>query len=186
MTQPFSTSSDPDWALWQGNDQSFFLNKATDAIRRYCGWHLWPVVPVYGFRAWFGAEGLVMLPSTHVTGVSSVTVGTLTDSPTSLVADEDYYWDAPRPWLELAPSSWSADDFAIVNFTHGYDTLPTDLKVVCFEVASRAMEVSASNVTHLQTTQYTVDLNIEIGVTLTKEERERLSSYRLMNFGRRR
>ena len=73
-----------------------------------------------------------------------------------------------------------------MNFTHGYDTLPTDLKVVCFEVASRAMEVSASNVTHLQTTQYTVDLNIEIGVTLTKEERERLSSYRLMNFGRRR
>ena len=99
MTQPFSTSSDPDWALWQGNDQSFFLNKATDAIRRYCGWHLWPVVPVYSFRAWFGAEGLVTLPSTHVTGVSSVTVGTLTDQPTSLVADEDYYWDAPRPWL---------------------------------------------------------------------------------------
>ena len=52
MTQPFASASDPDWALWQTSDQSFFLNKATDAIRRYCGWHVWPVVSVMGFRAW--------------------------------------------------------------------------------------------------------------------------------------
>ena len=186
MTQPFSNASDPDWALWQTSDQSFFLNKATDAIRRYCGWHVWPVVSVMGFRAWFGAEGLAMLPSTYVTGISSVTVGSLTDEPQALVADQDYFWDAPQPWFSLAPNSWQPDDFALVNFSHGFATLPTDIKVVCFEVASRAMEVTASNVTHLQTTQYTVELNPEIGVTLTKEERERLSSYRRTNFGRRR
>ena len=187
MTQPFSSASDPDWSLWQNNDQNFFLNKASDAIRRYCGWHVWPAVPVYGFRAWFGAEGLVMLPSTYVTGISSVTVGTLTSQPQTLVADQDYYWDHPHPWFNLATprqTCWGDDDFAIVNFTHGYSTLPTDIKVVCFEVASRAMEVSASNVTHLQTTQYTVELNKEIGVTLTAEERSRLSSYRRTNFGR--
>ncbi|MGH3544272.1 MAG: hypothetical protein ACRDT5_19860 [Mycobacterium sp.] len=47
-----------------------------------------------------------------------------------MVADCDYVWDYPKGFLRRRPMSWPRDRFALVDFTHGYDDCPPDLKVL--------------------------------------------------------
>jgi hypothetical protein len=100
------------------------------------------------------------------------------------VADADYFWDANQPWITLRPLVWPKWPYALVDFTHGYDTCPSDLEVVIYEMAARAMELPASNATQFSTMDYSMSLNRSIGISLTDDQKNRISRYKLINFGR--
>jgi hypothetical protein len=171
---------------WRESDEDFYLGAATWTVRQYCGWHIAPSKEETGARRWFrkpgywptAGDGLIMLRSIYVTAVDQVTI----DGKT-LTADTDYFWDAPNAWIQLRPMTWPRKDFALIDFTHGYNACPPDMEVVIYEMVERAMELPASNATNFQTLQYGMQLNNAIGITLTDEQKTRISRYRLTNFG---
>jgi hypothetical protein len=175
---PLVADTDPDLASWQAGTQDFFLKAASYEVRKFCGWHIAPNVPETGKRCWFGSKGLIMLPSTHVTSVDQVTI-----DGNVMVADQDYFWDEPKPWITRKLQFWPHDQFALINFSHGYDDCPPDAKAVIFEVMATAMELPASNAKRLQTMQYNFDLNPDIGVALSDKQKVRLGKYRILKFG---
>lgn len=178
MTAPLVASDDPDIALWQSGDQATFLNMVCAEVRKFVGWHIAPSVSVTAQRCWFGSKGLVMLPSKYVTSVDQVTV-----DGTVQVADTDYFWDSPRPWIRRQCNTWPHDRFALVNFTHGYATTPEDVKAVVFEVLATALELPASNASEVMTMQYRFNLNPDIGVALSDKQKARLGNYKITSFG---
>lgn len=172
---------------WIEADETFYLNAAMWTIRRYLCWHVAPSLSVTGVRCWFNqmgyrpesSNGLVMLPSTYVTSIDQVTIDDV-----EWIADSDYFWDANQPWITLRPLVWPKWPYALVDFTHGYDTCPSDLEVVIYEMVSRAMELPASNATQFSTMDYSMSLNRAIGISLTEDQKNRISRYKRINFGR--
>lgn len=175
---PLVASNDEDLANWQSGDQNTFLEMACAEVRRFCGWHVSPSVPVTDKRCWFGSEGLIMLPSTFVTSVDSVTV-----DGEVLVADCDYWWDEPKPWLRRRLNFWPRDRFAVIDFTHGFTDAPLDVKAVVAEVLATSMELPASNASEVETMQYKFKLNPAIGVSLSEDQKYRLRPYKITSFG---
>jgi hypothetical protein len=175
---PLVADADPDLSGWQAGDQSTYLAMASRAVRKFAGWHISPNVPVTAKRCWFGSKGLIMLPSTYVTSVDQVTI-----DGNVMVADQDYFWDEPKAWIEQKRQFWPHDQFALIDFEHGYTECPLDVKEVVFQLVATAMELPASNASRLQTMQYSFELNPDIGVTLSEIQRDRLSSYRIQKFG---
>ncbi len=178
MTQPLISPGDPDIESWQEGDQDFYLAAASAEVQKYVGWHIAPSIALTGQRRWFGGDGYVPLRSTYVTSVDLVTIDGV-----MMVADQDYFWDAPAGYIRRCESRWSHDRFAMVNFTHGYASCPQDVKTVIFEVASTATELPASNANRVQTMQYTFELNKDIGVALSETQKVRLGRYRVPTFG---
>lgn len=175
---PLVAENDTDLAAWLAGTQSFYLEAASYEVRKFCGWHVAPSVPVANLRCWFGERGLIMLPSTHVTAVSQVTIdGTVQQ------ADCDYFWDSPEPWLRHHLRCWPRHHFALVSFTHGFESTPPDVKAVIFEVMATAMELPASNAARVQTMQYNFELNPDIGVALSDKQKARLTPYKITKFG---
>lgn len=188
MTAPLIAADDADLDGWKAGDQATFLDMVCHEVRKYCGWHIAPSVSVTGKRCWFGADHKIMLGSRYVTSIQQVTVDDIT-----LVADQDYFWDEPQGWIRRRPHFWPHNHWALVDFTHGYDEPPSDLKAIIFEVMATAMELPASNATTLQTMQYNITLNsspngdggtaVMAGVSLSRSQKERLGQYRLYKFG---
>jgi hypothetical protein len=175
---PLVADDDSDLAGWQSGDQSVYLRMVMAEIRKYCGWHIAPSVVVTDKRCWLGARGLIMLPSTYVTAVDQVTI-----DGQVMVADQDYFWDEPKPWIHRRQLSWPRDRFALIDFEHGHNECPLDVKAVIFEVLATAMELPASNASRVQTMQYSFTLNPDIGVALSDTQKNRLGRYRVLKFG---
>lgn len=79
-----------------------------------------------------GLSSLVWLPQHPVTAVASVTVDGVV-----LVADRDYTWTVSGMLWRGGRGVW-ASPVAVV-YTHGYPTVPDDLRAVCVDMAARAM-----------------------------------------------
>lgn len=77
--EPLLTVNDPDWAAFKAGDDAYYLNLAGEAIRRYCGWNLFPSATVTVSKLRVGSAGIVMLPSLYVTDVSEVVIGGIQD-----------------------------------------------------------------------------------------------------------
>jgi hypothetical protein len=174
---PLVASNDADLTGWQSGTQATFLDMACAEVRKFCGWHIAPSNPETSKRCWFGANGLIMLGSTFVTAVDRVTV-----DGQVLEEDSDYWWDEPKGWLRHR-HLWPHDHFALVDFTHGYDEPPPDVKAVIFEVVATAMELPASNATEVMTEQYRFNLKTAVGVALSEDQKTRLGQYRIRKFG---
>ena len=175
--QPLVTATDTDFTNWTAGSTATYVSMACAEVVRYCGWHIAPSLSVTGWRGWFGGRNMIMLPSTYVTAVSAVTI-----DGNAQVADTDYYWDSPNPWIRRRPLSWSNDGFALVDFTHGYAETPIDVKAVIAELVTTAQEMPASNATEFTTMQYTVKLRPDIGMVLTPQQKMRLGQYRIPRF----
>lgn len=175
------------FSSWQSADPTFYLNAAMWTIRRYLGWQVAPSFSETQVRCWFNqvgyrpesSNGLVMLPSTYVTSINKVMIDDVEWQP-----DSDYFWDANQPWITLRPLVWPKHPYALIDFTHGYDTCPPDLEAVIYEMTARAMELPASNATNFSTMDYSMQLNRAIGISLTDDQKNRISRYKLINFGR--
>jgi hypothetical protein len=182
---PLVSDANPALPLWLAGDQATYLDMACAEVRKFCGWHIAPSIPVTDMVCFIGQKGLVMLRSRHVTEISQVTIVGQT-----LTADTDYTWQAPKGWLRLhieslnVPSEWPVPDPSVsVSFMHGYDNCPSDVQAVIFEVMATAMELPASNATEVMTMQYRFNLKDSVGISLSKDQKDRLNDYRLISFG---
>lgn len=132
MTEPLLTVDDPDWAAFKAGDDSYYLNLVGQAIRRYCGWNVFPSVTVTVPKLRVGSAGIIMLPSLYVTDVSEVVIGGVQDGLTRLdvgeLADLDFGDD---DFVEVDVSEFARSGGQVLEpdqyvwFPEGYVRVPT-------------------------------------------------------------
>jgi hypothetical protein len=186
---------DPDWTAWQADDPEFFLRAAGKAIRRYCSWHLFPNIRQHVTKITPGSDGIIMLPSLHVTDVDRLTVSF--GGHEQEIRHSDYEW-FQAGYIEIRHHCWDdwqaagyygPDQFylpitqpglATCTFWTGYHTLPEDVKSVAYELATSTMTLKTGNLKSLATPgEYKIELTQDAGLTLNDDQKDRLSSYRL-------
>jgi len=185
MTTPLPPLLDPvDYARFAGLDQDWFLGVAGQVIRDYCDWHIWPVVSETDVACPVSPKGKIILQSLHVVSVESITFAGNTLSP------EDYTvhkagWIQWNPFYavniaSIAPEYvWPTSvDWVQVSFTHGFDTVPTPVEEVGFEIVMRAMEKPAGIAKELVVGPYRASFG-EFGTTLSDEQKCKLAPYAL-------
>lgn len=117
------------------------LDQASAAIRTYTHQTISAVaddVKTFGFARSYGFNNYyfsttLFLPQLPVTAVASVVLNGRT-----LVQDTDYSWDPPTGILQRLNGWW--DSAALVNtvvvtYSHGYATVPDDVKDICMDLA---------------------------------------------------
>jgi hypothetical protein len=107
------------------------LDQAISNIREACGWH---IAPSFTETVTLDGPGrsVLRLDSLHVTAVESVT-----ENGRELVEWTDYEWSAKGTMRRRG--CWT-DRYRgiVVEFTHGYDTLPAELAALILDVATAA------------------------------------------------
>lgn len=107
------------------------LAGASEAIRRYCGWHVFPVVTDDVVLDGPGGS-LLVLPTLHVTEITALSNGDTVEDVAELE------WSA-RGMVRKRCGFWT-DRFrgVAVTFTHGYEDVP-DLKQIVQQVVANAL-----------------------------------------------
>jgi hypothetical protein len=192
--------NDPDWQKFKSGDEDYYLNAAGEEIRNYCGWHLYPSVTETVTKREIGSHGVIILPTRHVTSLTSLVVGNNTVDPAQ------YTW-FEGGWIQLtgaAPGGWAWGwpgayfygpdapyylpvynfGLADVTMTHGYDVLPAPIKEVAYELAKGTITVGAgtSNIKEIQSPQYKTVFGQAPGLTLNCDQKGRLADYRIGGF----
>lgn len=109
------------------------ITAASAAIQNYCRQRIEQVAADVLTLTVPPVRQTILLSEQPVTTISSVV-----EDGTALVVGTDYRWTAAgvltrvgRPWCSL----WQG---VVVTYTHGYSTIPDDLKAVCVQAAARA------------------------------------------------
>lgn len=134
MTESFVTS---DQVTISPDDA---VDGASGIIRAYCGWHIWPQVAATVQVAPRGGHQLV-LPTLNLVSVTSITVNgdaldlsTVTVWPSGVIERNPDQCDS-QFWRD--PDFWPWHGTVTVEFTHGYENVPPEIKAVCQSLASR-------------------------------------------------
>lgn len=196
MVNDLISADDADWESFQTSDPDWFLRAAGQQIRAYCGWHLSPNIQETARNLRCGAHGIIMLPSRFVTEVYQLILHSAGE-PVVLAA-ADYTWHEPG-WIQRTgwpnvngwyysgyyygndPYYLPANQPGVVSctFSHGYPTLPEDIKAVAFELAQASVEMAAGNVKSVSTPGYQLELSQPLGMTLNPDQKGRLAQYRI-------
>lgn len=200
VMQSLLSIEDPDWAKFQADDPEWFLRAAGRAVRKYCGWHLFPNIRQHLINIETGAQGIIMLPSRHVTEVDELTLSYGEQDDKCRGVHRDAYIWYQDGWIQMKGTAFRMDWYAAgyyygndpyylpitqpglatVTLWHGYHALPDDIKEVAFELAQTAMIMKAGNVKMLATPgEYRIELAHDAGLTLNPDQMRRLSSYRI-------
>jgi hypothetical protein len=194
--QDLVSTADPDWQAFQTKDPDWFLKVAGDAIRIYCGWHLFPNVQATKVSP-IGAKGIIMLRSRYVTDVSNVTVFPKSNDPCVLDPERDYTWYADG-WIQRNGWPLWGDTYsgyyygndpyylpvfqageAQVTFNHGYDVLPNPVKEVAYELALSTIQMRAGNIKEIATPGFRLAPGQCFGLSLNDEQKNRLANFRI-------
>jgi hypothetical protein len=192
MTNPVPLLNAADLTSFQASDQTFFLNAAGDTIRNFCQWHIFPSVTVTDSCP-IQPDGTIMLPSLHVTGVTSVSLDGLTLDPSVYRWHQSgyirryhhQYFQWPLWPLESEhalreyPSPLAR--YAEVTYTHGYPTIPPTVNAVGMELTNRALELPSGVATQISSGPYTIGLGA-LGIVLSDDQRRRLGPFTLVRF----
>ena len=200
---PLVTPTDPDWAAYKDGDESYLLNAAGELIRRFCGWHIWPSLTETVPKLRVGSANIIMLPTLHVTDVSSVSVGYEVVEPNNYAWFDSgsvqlgvnaawlgrYSYDnvgagpgggyAPDPFARLAGVPNGLGRLVEVTMTHGYTDVPAEVKQVAFELASAAAEMPAGNVRNIETPGFRLSLSQDAGLAMNTGQMDRLAGFKL-------
>jgi hypothetical protein len=200
---PLVTIEDPDYQKFKDGDEAYLLEVACDAIRDYCGWHISPSLTQTKPQLHVGSKGIVMLPSRYVTDVAEVKIHNLNPDDEVVVLDPDTYAWFEGGWIErLHLSSWGwgwpgayfgpdapyyqpnyASLMVDVTMTHGYETLPTNIKQIAFELAhsTGATKGLISGVKTIQSPQYSTTFAdaVKAGMNFSDEQMHIMDNYRL-------
>lgn len=159
--------------------------RAEAEVRAYCGWH---VAPARTDTLTLDGPGslALLLPSLHVTAVTSVT------EDGTLVAATDYQWSESgvvrRTAHATSWSPWGAPRWTdalrglVITFTHGYTTWPLDVLSVVERLAARAVEASSGSMllTQVGGVSYaTDDDGLPVTAALTRVDRAVLDRHKL-------
>lgn len=150
---------------------TMMLAQASAAIRSHCGWHIAPEEEAEWSLDGSGSV-LLFLPSLYVVSVESVT-----DDDEELTEEDDYQWSGAGFMRRVGAYWTSALRGVVVELTHGYDTVPDEIKSVCLQAAARAV-ASPAGVKSEQTGGLSVTYAIPGGLTNYEEavlERHRVA-----------
>lgn len=190
------SATDPDWAAFKAGDEAYFLKAASDAIRHYCGWHIFPSVTTSLDKLRVGSGGIIELPSKHVTDVQAVAM-VYRDSEAVLDEDQYVWFDYGTVQLRNPPSRhpWgyyggygfmpggylpgSPLNIVRVDLTHGYEECPMEIKQVAFELVNSSTDLPSGNVREIWTPGFKLQLSQAAGMSLNPQQRDRLSVFRL-------
>jgi hypothetical protein len=152
--QDLLSVNDPDWSKFAAGDPEYMLRVCGATIREYCGWHIYPSLDVTLTGLRVQSRGVIMLPSLHVTSVASVTLQSANGQSNVLLDPTQYNWfpDGSIEPIGVAwygaysgyyygPDNWSylpvfQFGLATVEFTHGYDAVPEDIKQIAYEMTA--------------------------------------------------
>jgi hypothetical protein len=192
-----SLLTDQDYTKFATLDIQSFLTAAGERIREYCGWHIYPELTTQG-KYDLSGDGTIMLPTTHLTGVSCVSPPYPDANP---IAEGSYFWDE-RGWISFTPyqygfaptpasvNLWPIDTVRLfdaypkhnlrlnVTFTHGYPTVPSVVAEVGYELLMRTLEKPAGVASQVQAGPYKFVFQ-EFGLILSDDQKNRLAKYRL-------
>lgn len=115
------------------------LDLVSGAIRSYTGQFITVATTTDRIKVTSGRVGLPQRPVSEVSAVANVSGTTLLHT-----------WDAgPQVWLSSClpvangPSGHRAPSYVDVTYTHGYATVPADIRAVALQVAARSMGAAA-------------------------------------------
>jgi hypothetical protein len=172
--------TDPDLAAYRELSPDYFLRVASDYIRTYLGWHLAPNIDQTSIVE-VGGRGIAMLPSRYVTDLYKVSFV----STSNVVSEEPvdpgaYYWDA-LGYIQFNSYRHPLIGQRLqVEFQHGYDAVPLDVKSVAYELVSTSQEAPAGNVKGMSTPGgYRLELSQPYGFNFNADQTRRLSAYKL-------
>jgi hypothetical protein len=131
---PFAEAGD----LAPNTDQQ--LAWASERIRAYCGWHIYPSIEQTATFDTLGGS-VLMLPTLRLTAVTAVALADGTD----LNVDDDLTWSEAGMLRRATCWAWPSGFRQVaVTFEHGYEALPGGLAEVCAAAATRAPAQLAS------------------------------------------
>jgi hypothetical protein len=190
-TYPLMATTD-DLNTFISGDPTFFLTGASEVIRRYLQWHVYPSITVTDTVP-VAPDGTIFLPSLYVTDVASVTLnGIVLDPSTYVVHQEGFidftqqnYWPWPLwplesdlPFREY-PSPLAV--FADVTYTHGFPQIPVVINVITLELAANAQQLPSGPVQQITAGPQTIVLG-ELGLLINDEQKNRLGPFKLVRF----
>lgn len=150
---------------------------ASTAIRRYCGWHIFPAVQGESITLDGPGGRELALPSVHVTAVQSIT-------QCDVLLDESAYSWSELGEVHLKRGCWS-DEYRSITavIDHGYDDVP-DIQRVVLAMVSRELS-SPSGATREQAGQVSVSYaltsaGVSGGVSVLQSEYAVLDTYRIV------
>ncbi|OOB90743.1 hypothetical protein [Rathayibacter sp. VKM Ac-2630] len=153
---------------------TLFLEAANGAIRRECGWHVAPSVTETLTLDGKGGR-LLLLPTGHVTAVSSVVVGGV-----DLTASADW---STSGMLELRAGAFPRRFRAVqVTLTHGYDPEEVpEVVALIVKLAQRAKDSTtiAAQATAGSSVSYVTAGGAPLSIPLLQGEKDILTPYRL-------
>lgn len=166
---PLELADLPDLENYQANDPASALLAAEETVRGFCGWHIAPSRDETYLRT-ARARSVIVLPTLYLTDVASITEDT---APAVLT---DFTWE-PNGVITRTRWPWWAGYFPVttveVEFTHGYDETPADLKAVVLALANRAID-SPGTLVRVGQVQYSNDTD-----AFTTAEVDVLRRYRI-------
>lgn len=133
-------ASASDLASWLQKDldtatATLALNVASGEIRNYCGWSVSQEAGVVATLTGSGTD-LLWLPTLRLTAVTS-----LTENGLARTTPSDFTFEA---WgkLRRRRAAWLCEppQAVVVTFTHGYATVPDDVKGACLSLAARVYD----------------------------------------------
>lgn len=123
------------------------LGQAEALVRSYCDWHIAPsrtetVVARSTSRGYmrdyydstvshFYSPSVLVLPTLHLTAVTSIVVDGLTLDPSM------YTWSS-RGYITRLVGHWVSNSDVLVTVTHGFEIVPPEVEAVVQAVAQRA------------------------------------------------
>lgn len=176
MTQPLLNPTE--FALFNAKDPAWFLDAASETIREYCGWHIYPELPVTDVAAEIGNQGIIMLPTLNLISVEALR---LYLPPGPAVATSDTFIVNSAGYIQFY--GWFSRQMrgvkVSVDFTHGFDFVPKAVAEVGYELAARTLEKPAGVVTDM--TRGPTRLSFaEFGAVLSDDQKARLGPYTLL------
>lgn len=159
-----------DFALFSGRDQSWFLTAAGQLIRDYCGWHIGPLISSTTSHTVRVDKPFIVLDTLNLVSVDGLAFGGAAS------IGQGYTYNASgridlQGYFAPSPSTFT------VTYSHGFDTVPAPVAEVGYELASRAMEKSASAYRNAEVGPYRVSFAEPLGAYLDDSQKERLSPY---------
>lgn len=178
-----------DYATFESLDVDWFIVAASAAIRRFCGWHVYPAL-TESKSCTMGGDGTIILPTCRATSVVSVQL----PWNGQIIGADKYWLDADASairWRCGGPSGWwGANSIGsttaypkyprkvFVEFTHGYDELPPEVAEAAAELVMRTIEKPAGVAQSIKAGPYSFRMG-DYGLLLNEQQKSRLSAYKL-------
>lgn len=178
---PFVTISD--LASYRNGDVQQYLDMATDLVRDYCSWHIAPsITETITLDGTDACSDILMVPTLYLTNVTNVTLllqNNMVLDPTTYAWSANGYIRRRWIWWPWEPRSIQ------LTITHGYDTLPGEVKAVVLGIAQRAMEVKSTSLRDRQMGPFREQMlaqagsGVTGGVFLSQADKDMLNQYSL-------